>query len=282
MTSTPHRIEIPRFPGGKRIAFTTSWDDGTVYDRWVVKAFNAWGLKGTFNLNSGRLGRSGVPLPDEAHGGLLDACEVAALFAGHEVALHSVTHPSLAMLSPAQIAYEVLDDQKALEDLVGYPVRGLAYPNGSYDARVIAILRSLGIVYARTVENTMPCFPLAEPLAWSSTMHQFAGNPPLPQRFTEYYENKWSNGVFYVWGHSYEFADADAAHTLEALFQPVAGKPDVWYCSNIEIFDYEAARQRLVVAANQRTVFNPSALAVTIKMDGVLMEVAGGAVHQVA
>lgn len=46
---TPTRIEIPAFPGGKRIAVTTSWDDGRVYDRWVVELFNHLGLKGAFN-----------------------------------------------------------------------------------------------------------------------------------------------------------------------------------------------------------------------------------------
>ena len=49
----PSRVEIPFFPFGKRIAVTTSFDDGVVQDRRVVKAFNEWGLKGTFNLNSG-------------------------------------------------------------------------------------------------------------------------------------------------------------------------------------------------------------------------------------
>lgn len=276
MSDVPKRIEIPQFPGGKRIAFTTSWDDGRVYDRWVVKAFNAWGIKGTFNLNSGLLRRTGQPSPDESDGGYLDACEVADLFAGHEVAIHTVTHPSLAVLSPADIAAEVLEDQKALEDLVGYPVRGMAYPFGTYNQRCIELLRSLGIVYARTVINTMPCFPPHEPLAWHPTMHHFTENPVLPQRFAEYYDNPWNNGVFFVWGHSFEFAQVDDAHTLDALFQPVAGKSDVWYCTNTALFDYEAARQRLVIAANKRTAYNPSALSVTINVDGKLVDVPGG------
>ena len=59
---TPSRIEICSFPLGRRIAVTTSFDDGQVHDRRVVEAFNEWGLKGTFNLNSGGLGRTGVKL----------------------------------------------------------------------------------------------------------------------------------------------------------------------------------------------------------------------------
>jgi len=45
----------------------------------------------------------------------------------------------------------------------------------------------------------------------------------------------------------------------------------VWYCTNIELFDYEEARRRLVVAANRATAFNPSSLAITLNVDGALV-----------
>lgn len=50
------RIEIPMFPNGKRLAFTTSWDDGTIHDRQMVALLNSFGIKGTYNLNSGLFG----------------------------------------------------------------------------------------------------------------------------------------------------------------------------------------------------------------------------------
>jgi hypothetical protein len=37
----PARIEICRFPMGKRMAVTTSFDDGHTHDRRIVAAFNA-------------------------------------------------------------------------------------------------------------------------------------------------------------------------------------------------------------------------------------------------
>jgi len=269
----PARVEATQFPGGKRIAVTTSFDDGVIHDRRVVRAFNEWGLKGTFNLNSGSLLRTGKPAPDTARH--LDASEVAELFQGHEVAVHTVSHPWLERLDPTQIVREVFDDRRALEDLVGYPVRGMAYPFGTYNDRVITVLRQLGIVYARTVENHWNCFPPREPLAWQTTAHQFNSNPaPVPQRFAELYANPHSSGLFFIWGHTYEFANR--WEDLEKIFKPLAGKPDVWYCTNIELFDYEAARQRLVVAANRASVFNPSALAVTLNVDGKLRDVLPG------
>ncbi len=276
MADAPKRIEICKFPGNKRLAFTTSWDDGVVDDRPVVKVLNQLGIKGTFNLNSGKLGRTGrIRALEET--GWLDASEVAELYRGHEVAIHTVSHPHLPMLDPSQIALEVLDDRRALEDLVGYPVRGMAYPFGTVSPKVIEILRGLGIVYCRAVGNLEVCFPPAEPLLWQSTMHIFHENPPLPERFKLWLDNKRRNDAFFVWGHSYEFGKPRVRwDDIEKLFAPCAGHAEVWYCTNIELFDYEAARQRMVIAANKRTAYNPSALTVTLSVDGKLQDVPAG------
>lgn len=266
MKINPRRVEIPLFPQGKRIAVTTSFDDGVVEDRRVIAAFNEWGLKGTFNLNSGAFGRPGH----------VEATEVADLYRGHEVAVHTVTHPWLTRLDDAQIAREVLEDRVALEDLVGYPVRGMAYPYGDFNQHVIDVLRRLGIVYARTTVNAQPCFPVTEPLAWPATGHQYVDK--LTDRFTAMYENKSATGVFFIWGHTYEFDRKNDWPSLERIYRPLAGKPDVWYCTNLELFDYEAARRRVVIAANRATAFNPSALPVTLKVDGRLVDVPAGQV----
>src|SRR5690349_13831311 len=111
VSPVPARIEIFRFPAGKRIAVTSSFDDGHTFDRRVVEAFNAWGLKGTFNLNSGSLQRNGRPAVESGTRTTLDASEVAELYRGHEVAIHSVTHPWLDRLDASQIAAEVLEDR---------------------------------------------------------------------------------------------------------------------------------------------------------------------------
>jgi peptidoglycan/xylan/chitin deacetylase (PgdA/CDA1 family) len=272
----PSRVEIPPFPKSKRIAVTTSFDDGHTFDRRIVAAFNEWGLKGTFNLNSGTLGRTGTPPPDGAREHL-DASEIASVFAGHEVAIHTVTHPHLHRLDASQIAREVLDDRRALEDLVGYPVRGMAYPFGSYNQQVADLLRNLGIVYSRTCENFDNCFPPKDPLAWGSTGHQYATNPTVPERFAQKYENPRYSGVFFIWGHGFEFHDRNDWDGLERIFKPISGKPDCWYCTNIELFDYEEARKRIAIAANLATVYNPSGLTVTVRADGRDIEVRAGA-----
>ncbi|SDU05861.1 Polysaccharide deacetylase [Verrucomicrobium sp. GAS474] len=268
------RIEIPAFPQGKRIAVTLSFDDGHTFDRKVVAALNRLGLKATFNLNSGKLGRTGEILPD-GYRNYLDASEVADLYRGHEVAIHTVTHPFLDRLDVSQLAYEVLDDRRNLEGLVGYPVRGMAYPFGVYDQKIADLLRGLGVAYSRTTRTEEKCFPPEDPLKWATTAHQFASEPTVPQRFEKLYAQP-RYSVFFVWGHGFEFHDRNDWDALDRLFAPLSGKPDVWYCTNIELFDYEAARSRLVIAANLRSVLNPSALPVTLAVDGKLREVPPG------
>ena len=233
MSNAPARVEMPQFPGNKRLAVTTSWDDGTVHDRRLVAFLNQVGLKGTFNLNSGLFGDKPATWHQRIAAG-----EVAALYEGHEVAIHSVTHPFLERLDPSQIAAEVLKDRQALEDLVGYPVRGMAYPFGTYDDRVVAILRSLGIVYSRTTEVRANPWPVSEPLAWPATGHIFSGDPqPLQERFRELHERPGGRGLFYVWGHSYELEDRQDWQAMVRILVPMAGHSDVWYCTNIQLFD---------------------------------------------
>ena len=50
---------------------------------------------------------------------------------------------------------QVLEDRRNLEEAMGTTIRGLAYPNGSYDDQVVDVLKVCGIVHARTVTSTI-------------------------------------------------------------------------------------------------------------------------------
>ena len=117
------------FPGGKHKALTFSFDDGRVEDRRLVELFNQYGMKGTFNLNSGLHNAERIPVS-----------EYKELYRGHEVACHTVLHPTIARSPLDQVAQQVLEDRRALEELVETPVRGLAYPNGSYTHKIMELL----------------------------------------------------------------------------------------------------------------------------------------------
>lgn len=67
---------------------------------------------------------------------------------GMDIGAHTVHHPILATLSRDQARREIENGKRALEDIIGEPVRLFAYPNGKpgtdYRAEHVEIVRELG------------------------------------------------------------------------------------------------------------------------------------------
>ena len=80
----------------------------------------------------------------------LKADEVAELAAGDlvEIGAHTVTHPLLPTLSPAEQATEVQASRASAEHLVGRPVISFAYPYGAHETETRSIVRELGFLSA--------------------------------------------------------------------------------------------------------------------------------------
>jgi peptidoglycan/xylan/chitin deacetylase (PgdA/CDA1 family) len=241
MPSNSTSAQTPRFPDGKRIAVTLSFDDGHVLDRRLVELFNKLGLRATWNLNSGALDR-----PDHVRKN-----EIVSLYAGHEIAGHSVSHPHLDNLDDENIIAEVGDDLRALEDITGAPVRGFAYPYGNYSPRVIRVLETLDLAYARTCENAHDPFPWEQKLAWPATCFQHArdenGDNVWPQQFRVRYDAG-ESFCFFVWGHAVEWQDDWTR--AEEYFRALSGLDDVWYGTNIELWNHENERRTQLDAAS--------------------------------
>lgn len=246
-----------RFPGGKAKALTFSYDDGVIFDKRLVDIFRQHGLYGTFNVNSGLFGQ-GNRLTEE---------EVAALYlpAGQELAIHALTHPFLEKISPECALYEVAEDRRRLEALTGAVIRGMAYPYGTYSDRVVDILKTAGIAYSRTTAATQDFRLPTDWLRLSSTCHHKSERlPELTDRFLTHSpdekETRRDPWLFYVWGHSYEFNENDNWDLIENFADRVSGREDVWYATNIQIYDYVTAYNALQYSLNGDTVKNPSAM----------------------
>ena len=167
------------FPGGKHKVLTMSYDDGKLEDRRLVSIFNKYGIKGTFHLNSGLEMDTRIP-----------TSEYQELYKGHEVSCHTLTHPTIARCPMEQVVSQVLDDRKNLEAIMGYPVRGLSYPNGSYSKEIINALPSLGIRYARTVTSTMSFAMPENFLEWNPTCHHNKNLLELGQQFVDLFKKQ--------------------------------------------------------------------------------------------
>lgn len=257
------------FPGGRHKVLTMSYDDGREEDRRLVDIFNRHGIKGTFNLNSGRL--------DDPR--RIPAKEYRKLYAGHEIACHTYLHPTLERCPIEQVSRQILRDRMELEDIVGAPVRGLAYPNGSYSQRIMELLPLLGIRYGRVVPTTGDFGMPRDFLEWRGTCHHNGGLLELGERFLDLHKTQYLY-MMYVWGHSYEFTDRDNWDVMEDFCARMEGREDIWYATNIEIVDYMEEAERLRFTAAGDRVYNPNARSIWLEVDGKKVEVPGGSLTE--
>jgi len=96
----------------------------------------------------------GVAVPESIPGLYLDWDQVRSLD-GWEVGFHTVTHPVLASISAEDAAQEVGVSKRRIEEVIGRPVRTLAYPNGArgdFSVEVGAVIGEVGIDLAFTLQ----------------------------------------------------------------------------------------------------------------------------------
>ena len=199
---------------GKKKAVTFSYDDGVTQDRRLVEMMNTYGVKGTFNLNSGI--QSYTNVWEHSKGLMIHRMNIEGLkelYQGHEIAAHCLTHADLPKYDEETIRNEILEDKKNLEERFGQPVVGMAYPFGTYNDTVVDIARACGIRYSRTVDRT--------------------GNFGLPDRFLA--SDSEEPQLFYLWGHSYEFDVDQNWDRMEEILKKLSGHDEIFYGTNREV-----------------------------------------------
>ena len=222
-------------------ALTFSYDDGVTQDQRLISLFNKYGLKCTFNINSGLLGTPNSLIREDVTVAHVKPRkeEIRAIYAGHEVAAHTVHHPMLPSLSDEDIIKEVENDRIALSEIVGYEVVGMAYPGGGVnnDERVANVIKNhTGIRYARTIASTHSFEVQNDLYRFNPTIHQhgeFDLTFKLAREFVEM-EAK-TPSIFYIWGHAYELDIHNTWDKMEELCKLLSGRDDIFYATNSEI-----------------------------------------------
>ena len=227
--------------GKRKKALTFSYDDGVTQDKRLISLFNKYGMKATFNLNSGLLGKPGELIREGvriSHNKVMPY-EVAKIYEGHEVAVHTLTHQSLTKCSDEEVRRQVEEDRLNLSRFVGYEVVGMAYPNGSSyaDERVERIIREeTGVKYSRGTRCTggfdMPKnLYHIEPTVYH--LH-FDEMMELGEKFVRLEPDE--PKLFYVWGHAYEM-DYDSLYwyRLEEFFKLISSRDDIFYGTNADV-----------------------------------------------
>lgn len=225
---------------GKMKALTFSYDDGVTQDRKLIEIFDKYGLKATFNLNSAFFGgkneliRNGVSVRHDK----LTKEEALAVYSGHEVAAHTLTHPFLPKASDEEVIRQVEEDRLALSELFGYEVVGMAYPGGgvNHDQRVETLVKNhTGCRYARTTDATRNFDLPTEPIVWNPTVYHIDTDEmfALGEKFLALKPE--TPQIFYIWGHSYEFDAWNFWARFEDFCRMMRGHDDIFYGTNREV-----------------------------------------------
>lgn len=218
-----------------RRALTFSYDDGIEQDRKLVEIFNKYGMKATFNLNTG------IQTPEsnfEIEGVYINRMKqegLEELYRGHEIATHGLTHAAPTGMTKEQLDKEFLTDMSNIERIYGtYPV-GMAYAYGCVDDEVVKYLKSIGIKYGRTVEASHSFEIPKEPLKLKATCHHDDDMLfELAEKFLKAEPKENEQMLFYVWGHSYEFDVNNNWDRIEEFCKMMSGKADIFYGTNRE------------------------------------------------
>lgn len=120
-----------------------SFDDGYVgQPRDALPILRAAGWPGVLNLDLSSLASMGG-----------SAAVRRLVRAGWEIDSHTLTHPELTRLPPAQLRRELVDSRARIQRLFGVPANFLCYPRGRFDASVKAAARDAGYLAATTIKT---------------------------------------------------------------------------------------------------------------------------------
>lgn len=264
-----------RFPGGKTKVVTLSYDDNVEEDKQLIDWMEQYQVKGTFNLIPGWFAEEGTTYPQGENYRLVSTMMAKKMY-NHplvEVANHGFSHKYMDTLTSLEMMEELLECRKALEEMYGRIVKGMAYPYGWYNETLINALSMCGITYCRTVHSTRKFDFPTNWLEWHPTCHH--DDPQLFELTKRFVEEKVTEfpQMFYLWGHTFEFEKNDNWSVMEQFMKAVSGQEDIWFATNGEIYDYVKAYENLDISADGKRIVNPSKFPVWVAIDDVIYEI---------
>ncbi len=227
---------------GKNKAITFSYDDGVTQDIRLIRIFNKYNLRATFNLNSeffgqqGELIREGISINRTRS----KSEDIKYIYDGHEVAAHTLRHPNLTQIKDDEVIRQVEQDRVNLSELVGYEVIGMAYPCGGINCNdhvAELIKNNTGVKYSRTIGSTHSFEPYEDLFQYKGTLYHHGDWDKLFDMGKEFLELETDTPkVFYIWGHSYEFDFyPERWEMFEEFCKMMSNKSDIFYGTNREI-----------------------------------------------
>ena len=195
--------------------FLISFDDGTVWDGRFVDLLNKYGMKATFNLNSG-LEDYVWHYEDRFPVRRQILSETVEQYRGHEIASHSLHHHWLNSLTPPQLSREVGEDCENLRKIFGLKEIGFGVPFTACGQREINIIKKY-VRYIRLSEFA-DSFALPED-PYHIPIHGLYNQPDIRDRIAAFAASDLPISLFVMAGHSYELEVLDHWGYMEELLR---------------------------------------------------------------
>ena len=258
------------YPYGKKKAFNVTYDDGVLQDVRFVALLNRYGLKGTFNLNSALM-KNEFEWTHETGLVVKRLCTDAVrnLYAGHEVASHTLNHPYMHDLSWEGVVWELSQDKKNLEALFETEVKGFAVPFDYYSDMIAACVQECGFVYGRISEMSHSFCPQKDYYRWKATV--FHCEACLEDLTTQFVETDEELALFQIVGHSYDLDTENMWERMEAVFQTISNQEDILPMTTIEIIEYLKAMEQVEIT--DESIRNHSDRSLWFAVDDMIYEV---------
>lgn len=234
---------------------TTSWDDGHPLDNKLVELLEKYGIKGTFY----------IPLAN-AENKVMERSQIKEISNYHEIGGHTVNHRYLDGLSYEEAKYEITQCKIQLEEITGQPITSFCFPGGKYSERDIELVQQAGFLFGRTTDyfnikadtkyslmhtsvqaynhsaltlskhciKRANCISLFQQHFFIPINHSFQKlSLNLLKKAVE------ENGIFHLWGHSWEIDKFCLWDELEETFNILKNETDALFLNNTECWNFQ-------------------------------------------
>lgn len=202
-----------------------SIDDGTIYDREVIKLFNKYSIRGTFNLNSD-LGGFTWMYDEKTPITRLNLMNEYELYNNHEIASHTLTHVHLTEVDRKEIIRQVNGDLTYLKWLTRRDnISSFAMPFSDCNPWVLDIIKNHTNVSNIRISEIDESFNIPED-KYHIRITALNINRALTL-FPKFLKSKKKVGVFIYAGHSYDFFVNNSFDKLEEFLKLITSFKEV-------------------------------------------------------
>ena len=209
--------------------FTLGFDGNPKIDRRLMRLMNDYGMKGTFYLNPQQLHRR----------------DIIKVYQEAEIAPCASISEQYGSLPQEQIQRMMDKDIEKLWKLSGKPVLGYAYATGHPSGQTQAYLQEKGILYARGILSGRSFTFPQNPMCLQPTCSHMDKLISIERKLQTFLEAEAEEDLlFLLWGrtHELDYGLREASwEKLERIFQLVAERKNIVYCTNAEAIQAHTA-----------------------------------------